>query len=95
MRKEYNFNAKELVMAAEKYAKSLQNDYGVLLVSVLGLNKGQTVKILTKNSDSSVVIPHGYKHKYTIPSKYIMLPGEDIEYPRCQEIDELWNNKNN
>jgi hypothetical protein len=95
MIKEIEFNAKGLVKGVKNFAKELTS--GVLLVSVQGLNKGQTVSLINRERQDlfSLVKPHGYKELYLIPSRYIMLPGEDIEYPRCQEIDELWNYSNN
>lgn len=65
-------------------------NYGTLLVGLQGLNKGQTLSIIKKNNTLCEVRPNGYKKIYSIPHKYIKLRGEEIEYPRCQEIWELW-----
>lgn len=65
---------------------------GVLLVSLQGLNKGQTVDILEKISEVNVVVkPHGSNKTYNYPSKYIMDPEVDYEYPRNQETYSIWN----
>ena len=65
---------------------------GILLVSLQGLNKGQTVTILKRDDTISDIKPDGYNKTYSVPTKYIKLPGEDLEYPRCQEIASLWMN---
>ena len=66
---------------------------GTLLVSLQGLNRGQTV-VITNNIQRGDVIcdikADGDKNEYKVPIKYIKLPGEDIDYPRCQEIYQLW-----
>lgn len=63
---------------------------GTLLVSLQGLNKGQTIDITSIEGILANVKPHGYNKTYTIPIKYIKRPNEDLEYPRCQEIFTLW-----
>jgi len=63
---------------------------GTLLVSVQGLNKGQTLNILNIDNMMAEVLPDGYSKKYNVPIKYIKQPGEDLEYPRSQEIFSLW-----
>lgn len=64
---------------------------GVTLVSLQGINKGQTVDILDKTSDISVHIrPHGSKKTYSYPIKYIMDPLTDYEFPRNQETYQIW-----
>lgn len=65
---------------------------GTLLVAVQGLVKGQTLTIIYKGYTISEIKPDGYNKTYNVPTKYIKLPGEDIQYPRCQEVASLWMN---
>lgn len=65
--------------------------YGTLLVSIQDLVKGQTLDILNVEGIIANVKPNGYSKTYSVPYKYIKLPNEDLEYPRCQEIYQLWN----
>jgi len=64
---------------------------GVILVSLQGLNKGQTVDVIEKVSGVSVLIkPHGSNKTYNYPIKYLMNPEVDYEYPRNQEVYSIW-----
>ena len=63
---------------------------GTLLVSLQGLNKGQTLNLIGVKGILAQVKPDGYNGVYSIPIKYIKQPNEDLEFPRCQEIYELW-----
>lgn len=65
-------------------------NYGILLVAVQGLVKGQTVTVLDKGDTISEIKPDGYNKTYSVPTKYIKLQGEELEYPRCQEVASLW-----
>lgn len=64
----------------------------ILLVKFDDLFKGHTLNVIdgVKSKGDASVIPDGCTKVYQIPNKYLMYPNEDIEFPKCQEISEVW-----